>query len=172
MNARSSRGFTLIELMISVAIVGILSSVAIPEFQNATLRSRKSERDMIVDAVNRSMQSLLVKQGKFSPATQPPGTPFVGAWNPPLPLSTQKRTFDPTMTSWNVLDLQIDGQLYHSYQFITDETASPATMDIMARGDLDGDGVAQQRTSSYKLVTGVLLERQPDTYDPPNDVAF
>lgn len=57
MNAQ--KGFTLIELMIVVAIVGILAAVAIPQYQDYVTRSRWVENNTIIAPVKAAIAECL-----------------------------------------------------------------------------------------------------------------
>jgi type IV pilus assembly protein PilA len=52
---RRNNGFTLIELMIVVAIIGILAAIAIPAYQNYTIRAKVSEGLTAADAIKSAM---------------------------------------------------------------------------------------------------------------------
>lgn len=174
MRSRKNRGFTLVELMVSVAIVGILSSVAMPSYQVMTLRTRKAERDVVMTAVNHAAAAILVRDGQFAPT-------FSGPHNPPGDPTVQRRMLDftsGTMAPWRKLDLQIEGAVYHSYKFetLTPESGSPE-FQVVAEGDLDGNGVHQFKTETFLVSEALSLK--PSTTDapnplfqPPGDVAF
>ena len=49
-------GFSLIELMIVVAIIGILVAIALPQYQNYQIRSKVTEALSIVGGVKRTLE--------------------------------------------------------------------------------------------------------------------
>jgi type IV pilus assembly protein PilE len=58
--AASMRGFTLMELMITVAIVGILASIAIPSYRDHVRTSRRAEAQAFLMAVAGRQQQFLI----------------------------------------------------------------------------------------------------------------
>jgi type IV pilus assembly protein PilA len=60
------KGFTLIELMIVVAIIGILAAVAIPAYQDYTKRANVTEGLSLAASVKTALTEYYNSNGKFS----------------------------------------------------------------------------------------------------------
>ncbi|MDT8410781.1 MAG: pilin [Wenzhouxiangellaceae bacterium] len=64
-NMKKNGGFTLIELMIVIAIIAILAAIAIPAYQDYTIRTQVSEASALVSAAKVSVAQFRDETGRW-----------------------------------------------------------------------------------------------------------
>ena len=84
---RRSQGFTLLEIMIVVAIIGILAAVAVPQYQNYVRQSRVTIATSVLSAMRVSMEQYFQDNRSYAGACVP-GTGTVAPLPGPAPNAT------------------------------------------------------------------------------------
>jgi prepilin-type N-terminal cleavage/methylation domain-containing protein len=136
-------GFTLIELMVVVTIIGILSAVAVPAFSSYVMRSRTSEAFTMIAEIRQRQESYRADFGRYCGDLP---------WNPASYAAPGSvNVFNVAEPSWAQLGVSPDGPVRFRYRVDVGVPGEvPAGIPgfdgddfwyvIQAEGDLDGDG--------------------------------
>jgi len=153
MQKKLAKGFTLIELMIVVAIIGILAAIAIPNFLRYQLRAKFAELRTNVEAITKSETSL--RQSERTLCVGAPTGNFVAFAAVPVgqAVSSQKLLWiDADRLVASAIDWVVQGATYGSY---ATATAAPpvgnavtcanlgafgGALSVSAVSDIDADG--------------------------------
>ena len=164
----NKRGFTLIELMIVVAILGILAAVAIPAFVNYIRRAKTSEATLSIDRMYegavtyfdtehtpRGVTTSNITEALPANVGPTPATTLVDSSK--LVAQTYLALFQ-TNVNWQALDFSMTDNFYYAYTFDSacggSSCGNNATMYCRAEGDLDGDNNLSLFERSGQAVSG------------------
>ena len=126
---KRNKGFTLIELMIVVAIIGILAAIAIPNFLRFQLKSKTSEGKVNLSAIRTAEESYLAEFGSY-----------VSAPAAPDPINGSTKTGWPAAAvGFDAIGWGPEGAVFFQYAIAVTGTGYTASADA----DLDANGTNQ-----------------------------
>ena len=144
---RTARGFTMVELMIVIGVIGILASIAIPGYQRITARSHRSEMYTILSKFRLYFKNIHDGQGSFQTA-QTLGPTITSAVNPPAAVPPgQPANWVSNATGWVDLPFPPEGAIRMRYWYqmgALDTDNRVHEVKLMACGTFPGFGPTTQ----------------------------
>jgi type IV pilus assembly protein PilA len=150
---RNKRGFTLVELMIVVAIIGVLAALAIYGVRKYLTNAKSAEARTSIGRIAKDSQVAYERENMDSAILALKGNVDIahtlcpaGAVIPTNAGDIQNKKYqsDPgewNGAGWNCLKFSMSDPQYFQYEFTSDGTGvENAVFEAQAHGDLDGDG--------------------------------
>ena len=139
---RRQGGFTLMELMVTAALVGVLVAIAIPNFLSYQARSRRSEAMTNLAAVGRAQKAYQAERNEYhNSVTSWPNSAMYGG------LGTSKMPWDSeAVAEFEDLGWAPEGKVFYSYGTFTPDNAvcgCDLCFTAAAYGDVDGNNSTQ-----------------------------
>jgi prepilin-type N-terminal cleavage/methylation domain-containing protein len=144
-----TRGFTLLELMIVVAIIGILASIAIPSFTRYLRKAKTAEAYEQLEKIANGARAYYLEgqHRKGSGVAIPAQFPASVALTPAAPCCAGSidrcapQASDWTDPSWDALHFAMNDPHYYRYEIESSGTGPTAEFTARGFGDLDCDTV-------------------------------
>ncbi len=148
---RTNAGFTLIELMIGVAIVGILAALAIPSFKRYVYQGRVSEAVTMLNEIKTRQEAYRSRFGNYAAVS---GTgDWASATYTPSSVPGSAPVAWPGGDEWEELGLSPPAAIRFRYATVAGPPGSTVPTNSLltnedfwyaaqAEGDLDGDGTS------------------------------
>lgn len=127
---KNERGFTVIELVVVVGIIGILAAIAIPSYGRLQLKARRAEVTLNLKAIASAEVAYAHQYDEYvNCGLSPASTPGRSA-----------RAFDAGAEGWSELGWIPDGMVRCSYSAVRESLSRGEWVRIEGACDLDADG--------------------------------
>ena len=129
------QGFTLVEIMIVVAIIGVLAAIAFPSYQRYVIKTKRTDMMSEMQNIASEIESRKLAQGSYSAISAGVKTDFATAYPRQGTQLYDVTITNPLVAKWTITAIPKTGS-----QMANDGTLTLNYQNIRCRGSVCGTG--------------------------------